>query len=62
VIRVYSPETKIVVSSIYALDDQKQLINNADAYHQKTEGLEILMSRIEGVLPKGPLYDRKYAA
>src|ERR1700690_225060 len=35
VIRTYSPETKIVVSSIYRLDDQKRLINNADAYHEK---------------------------
>jgi CheY-like chemotaxis protein len=61
VIRVYSPETKIVVSSVYPLDDQKRLINNADAYHEKSEGPEMLMSRIESVLPQGDLYDRAYA-
>lgn len=60
VIRLCSPETKIVVSSVYSLDDQKRLINNADAYHEKSEGLEMLMLRIDRTLPKGPLYDRKY--
>ena len=60
-IKLLSPETKIVVSSVYPLYDQKRLINNADAYHEKSEGLEMLMFRIESILPKGPLYDRKYA-
>ena len=60
VIRLYSPETKIVVSSVYPLEDQRRLVNNADAYHEKSEGPEMLMSRIESVLPKGDLYDRNY--
>lgn len=60
VIKLCSPETKIVVSSIYPLADQRRLIDNADAYHEKSEGLEMLMTRIESILPKGPLYERKY--
>lgn len=51
-IRLCSPKTKIVVSSVYPLDDQRRLISNADAYHEKTEGLEVLLLRIDRILPK----------
>ncbi len=50
IIRLCSPETKIVVSSICPLDEQKRLIINADAYHQKSEGQEMLMVMIENIM------------
>ncbi len=54
IIKMRSPKTKIVVSSVYPLDDQKRLISNADAYHQKSEGQEILLLRIDSIMSKEP--------
>ena len=59
IIKLCSPETKIVVSSAYPLDDQKRMISNADAYHQKSEGKEMLMSRIESAMPKETSHIKK---
>ncbi len=52
ILKLRNPKTKIVVSSVYPLDDQKRLISNADAYHQKSEGQEMLMLRIEKIMKK----------
>ncbi len=59
VVKLCSPDTKIVVSSAYPLADQRQLVPDADAYHEKSDGLAALMARIESVLPEGMLRDRR---
>ena len=52
-IRLHNPRAKVIVTSVYPLDDQRRAIGNADAYHDKSEGTGILLSRIKSVLHKG---------
>ncbi len=49
-IKLQNPKAKVIVTSVYPLDDQRRVIDNADGYHDKSEGTEILVSRIKNVL------------
>ncbi len=51
-IKLHSPRAKVIVTSVYPLDDQRRVIDNADSYHDKAEGTEMLLSRIRRVLPR----------
>ena len=51
-IKLHNPQAKVIVTSVYPLDDQRRVIGAADGYHDKSEGTEILLSRIKNVLPK----------
>ena len=51
-IKVYSPNVKIIVMSAYSLEDQKEIIKEADDYFNKLEGVDELLSKIKSVLTK----------
>ncbi len=51
-IKLHNPNAKVIVTSVYPLDDQQRLIDHADGYHDKSEGTEMLLSRIRSILPK----------
>ena len=51
-IKLHNPQAKVIVTSVYPLDDQRRVINQADGYHDKSEGTDILLSRIKNVLSK----------
>ena len=53
-IRLNNPHAKIVVTSVYPVADQKRVIDTADAYHDKSEGLEALVSKVQPLMPKAP--------
>ena len=48
--REYNPEIKVIVTSACALEDQIRLIIKADDYYEKSQGIEILLSKIKTVL------------
>ena len=48
--REYNPEIKVIVTSACPLEDQKRLIIKADDYYEKSQGLEMLLSKIKTVL------------
>ena len=50
VIRLYDSHIKIIVTSVYSVDDQKRLILKADDYYDKSCGTEKLMEKIKKVL------------
>ena len=54
-IKLRNPGAKVIVASVYPLEDQRRLIGAADGYFDKSEGAEILLSRIKRVLPRGPV-------
>ena len=51
-IKLHNPQAKVIVTSVYPLDDQRRVIARADAYHDKSEGTEMLLFRIKNVLSK----------
>ncbi len=48
--RMFHQETKVVVCSVYPLEDQKQIIRGADDYFDKSEGLVVLRQKVLNLL------------
>ncbi|MDP2043765.1 MAG: response regulator [Candidatus Omnitrophota bacterium] len=53
VIREYDRHMKVIVSSVYPIEDQVQSILGACAYHNKSQGVDILVAKIKEVLGGG---------
>jgi hypothetical protein len=51
IIKLYNPSAKVIVSSVYSLEDQRRAIERADSYFDKAEGPEALLLRIRRILP-----------
>lgn len=51
--KTYHPRPRIIVTSAYPLEEQKQLIDKADDYYDKSQGTDVLLSKIRNVLKKG---------
>ncbi|MDO8661877.1 MAG: response regulator [Candidatus Omnitrophota bacterium] len=51
--QLFHKQTKVVVTSVYSLSEQKQVISGAASYHDKSEGNEILLTKIREVLKDG---------
>ncbi|MBI3990782.1 MAG: response regulator [Candidatus Omnitrophica bacterium] len=50
VIREYDRRMKVIVSSVYPIEEQVQSILGASAYHNKSQGVDILVAKIKEVL------------
>lgn len=50
VVREYDQHMKVIVSSVHTVEDQIQSILGACAYHNKAEGIDILLEKIREVL------------
>jgi DNA-binding response OmpR family regulator len=50
VIREYDRNMKVIVSSVYPVEEQVQTILGVSAYHNKSQGVDILVAKIKEVL------------
>ena len=50
VIEEWDPGLKFIVSSVYPLEEQKQMIPNATDYYDKSKGTKVLLKKIYKVL------------
>lgn len=50
VIREYDRHMKVIVSSVHPVEEQIQSILGASAYHDKAQGVDILVAKIREVL------------
>ena len=50
IIRTFHKNVKIVVSSVYSIDEQKERIQDADAYFDKSDGKDVLLGIILSLL------------
>jgi len=50
VIREHDPKLKVIVASVYTLEEQKEMITDAQDYHDKSHGNDILLSKVQQVL------------
>lgn len=52
VIQEFDPNLKVIVTSVYPIDRQKEMIPGALNYHDKSDGLVLLLLKIvEGLTP-----------
>jgi CheY-like chemotaxis protein len=50
VTKMFHPDIKVIIASVYPLDDQKLLIKGAEDYFDKSEGLKVLIQKVKTVL------------
>jgi DNA-binding NtrC family response regulator len=50
IIREYNPNMKVIVSSVYPIEEQIQIILGASGYHDKSQGVDILVEKVREVL------------
>jgi DNA-binding NtrC family response regulator len=50
VINAFHGKTKVIVASVYPIDRQKRLIEGAVDYYDKSQGVDILLDKIEKAL------------
>lgn len=53
VIKMFHKRSKVIVSSVYPLDEQRRIISAADDYYDKSQGAEALLAKIKRVLGNG---------
>ncbi|MDE2222833.1 MAG: response regulator [Candidatus Omnitrophica bacterium] len=53
VIREYDPSLRVVISSVYSLERQRELVPSARGYFDKSQGLPVLIDRMIGILFEG---------
>ena len=50
VARLFRNDLKVIVASVYPLDDQKNLIKGAADYFDKSEGIKVLKEKVNKIL------------
>lgn len=50
VVREYDHHLKVIVSSVYPIEEQIRHILGASAYHDKAQGVELLVAKVKEVL------------
>lgn len=50
IIRTFHKNVKVIVSSVYSIDQQKEKIKDADAYFDKSDGKDVLLEVISSLL------------
>lgn len=50
VLRLHSPSVRVIISSVYPLEEQKRLVIKADDYFDKSEGIDRLLSKVRNQL------------
>jgi DNA-binding response OmpR family regulator len=48
--QMFHPDIKVIVASVYPVDDQKRMIKDASDYFDKSEGVKILIQKVRNVL------------
>jgi CheY-like chemotaxis protein len=49
-IRMLNPKIKVLVTSAYPIQDQKNKIDGADDYYEKSQGADLLLEKIKHLL------------
>jgi len=50
VMRAFHKNTKVVVSSVYSINEQKERINDADGYFDKSDDKEALIAMVSSLI------------
>jgi DNA-binding response OmpR family regulator len=61
VIREYDPHVKVIISSVHPVEEQIRSILGASAYHDKAQGVDILIAKVKEVLKDGQGKDTSHS-
>lgn len=50
VIQLFYERVKVIVTSVFSLDEQKKLIQDAFDYYDKSQGIDVLLEKIKNAL------------
>ena len=50
VIKNERPAMKVIISSVYTVDEQKLHVFDADDYYNKADGLSVLLSKVHALI------------
>ncbi|MBN1227613.1 MAG: response regulator [Deltaproteobacteria bacterium] len=50
IIRLFHRQCKVIVTSVYPLNEQKKRIQGAADYYDKAQGIDILLAKVDKVL------------
>ncbi len=53
VIKEFDPSLKVIVTSVYSIDKQRQMIPQAKDYYDKSQGLLYLLKKIDETFAEG---------
>ena len=59
VVQTFHPRTKIIVASVYPVDEQKKIIPKISDYYDKSESLKTLIAKVEDAFKDRPKIDPK---
>lgn len=48
-VRAFHPDVKVIVSSVYPIEEQKERIKDADAYFDKSDGKDVLLQMVSAM-------------
>ena len=52
-VKLFRKKCKVIVTSVYSLGEQKQIITEASDYYDKSQGIDILLAKVREVLKDG---------
>jgi len=52
IVQVFCKKTKVIVTSVYPLEDQKKLICGAADYYDKSDSLQVLIRKVNRLMVK----------
>lgn len=55
IIQSFHKKVKVIVASVYPLDEQKRIITGAADYYDKSQGTEVLLAKVRKVLQEGAI-------
>jgi len=53
VVHLFCQKAKVIVTSVYPLEDQKRLIRGAEDYYDKSDSLQILIQKVQKIAGAG---------
>jgi DNA-binding NtrC family response regulator len=60
VIKMFHPGVRVIVSSVYPVDEQMRYVERADAYYDKSQGIDVLLGKIRTVIEDGFVPENSY--
>jgi DNA-binding NtrC family response regulator len=53
-VHLFCQKAKVIVTSVYPIEDQKRLIKGAEDYYDKSDSLQILIRKVKRVMGNTP--------
>lgn len=50
VIRLFHKQVKVIICSVYSIEEQREMVKEADGYFDKSEGIGVLINKVNGYM------------